>query len=343
MAMPLSALAQQLKATQSTIDCGQVVFMHPISTEFELLNSGKRPLHINEVRVSCGCTSTKVPQGDIAEGQHFKVSMTYDARQMGHFDKQVAIYTRGDKEPTILTLKGVVVEEMVDFSGTYPYDLGMFKADKNDVEFDEVNRGDRPVAKIHLMNTTDRTLQPQVMHLPAYISANVSPSKVAPGHTAVVSLTLDARRVHDFGLTQTSLYLGMFPGDKVSADKEITVSTVILPDFDRLTEQQRANAPELYLSSTNLDLGAFNTKSKLKGTIDIENKGRSTLYIRSLQMFTVGLQASLSKTHLAPGEHAKMKITALASGIRKARSKPRFLMITNDPDHSKVVITVNTK
>jgi len=36
-------------------------------------------------------------------------------------------------------------------------------------------------------------------------------------------------------------------------------------------------------------------------------------------------------------------VTAYADGLRKARSKPRVLMITNDPENAKVVINVNVE
>jgi hypothetical protein len=38
-----------------------------------------------------------------------------------------------------------------------------------------------------------------------------------------------------------------------------------------------------------------------------------------------------------------LKITAQRNQLLKARTKPRILMITNAPDKSKVVITINAK
>ena len=35
-----------------------------------------------------------------------------------------------------------------------------------------------------------------------------------------------------------------------------------------------------------------------------------------------------------------MKITAIERILRSARSKPRILMITNDPNHTKVIINI---
>ena len=61
-------------------------------------------------------------------------------------------------------------------------------------------------------------------------------------------------------------------------------------------------------------------------------------------MFTMGLQVSLNKTKIHPGETAKLKVTAVAAELKKSRSKnPRVLMITNDPDNAKVVVRVKVK
>jgi hypothetical protein len=87
----------------------------------------------------------------------------------------------------------------------------------------------------------------------------------------------------------------------------------------------------------------FDGKAKRKAEIQISNIGRTPLNISSLQMFTTGLEISLGKRTLQTGESTKLKITAERDELKKARTKPRILMITNDPDKSKVVITINAK
>lgn len=335
-------MAQQITTDHATIDVGQVMFRHPQVVDFELKNNSRTPLSISSVRTDCGCTTTQWPH-TVGANKGFKVSATFDAKQMGHFEKQVAIFSNASEQPFILTLKGVVVNEIVDFAGQYPFQLGELATDRNDVEFDDVNRGDRPVQQIHIFNNGETTLEPHMLHLPPYLSAVISPTKLAPQHAGVVYLTLDSHKLRDFGLTQTSVFLGDNLGDKVSADKEISVSAVLLPSFDSISSQTQTLLPSIKLSTENLDLGSFNGKRKLKGIIEITNQGKGRLDIRRLQMFTLGLQVSLNKTHLQPGETAKIKVTATAAELKKARSAPRILMITNDPAHSKVTIHIITK
>lgn len=339
----VGAGAQRMETINKVVDCGQVAYQTPTTAEFEIKNKNNHSIRISDVRTSCGCTSVEYPKGEIPSNGTFVVKVTYDAQTMGHFNKLIDVYSDSDKKPLVLKMRGNVVREVVDFGGGYDFALGSIKADRNDLEFDDVNRGERPQQKIHILNTTSETIQPVVMHLPAFLQAEVSPSKVAPGHGGVVTITLDSHKLKDMGLTQTSVYLGSFPGDRVSHDKEISVSAVLLPKFDNLTAKQLANAPKLNLSTSELDLGAFNGKKKLKGEIVVRNDGKSALNIKSLQMFTSGIQLSLGKMKLAPGESTKLKITAEERLLKSARSKPRVLMITNDPTQPKVVIHINTQ
>lgn len=342
--LALPASAQKITTQHEVVDCGQVVFRKPVTAEFVLKNDGRKPLVINNVLKSCGCTEVDYPKTGIAAGESFVIKAVYDAKQMGSFTKQVCLYTNAGEEPFILSMRGKVVGSVVDFAGSYDEMLGAIKSDAQEVEFDDVNRGDRPVQRIHIFNPTDEVMEPVVMHLPDYLHAFVSPSKVAPRHSAEISFVLDSKKLRDLGLNQTSVYLGERPGDKIAPEKEIVVSAVLLPGFDNMTPAKKALAPKMEMSTTDLNLGSFNGKKKLKGEILITNKGKSELDIRSMQMFTMGLQVNLKKSKILPGETVKMKVTAVAADLKKSRVRhPRILMITNDPDHAKVVVKINVQ
>ena len=342
--LALPASAQKITTQHEVVDCGQVKFRHPVTAEFVMKNEGNKPLVIHNMLKSCGCTEVEYPKKSIAAGESFVVKAVYDAKQMGTFNKQVCLYTNAADEPFILSMRGRVVSNVVDFAGPYNEMLGEIKSDVQEVEFDDVNRGDRPVQRIHIFNPTDQMMEPVVMHLPNYLQAQVSPSKVAPRHSAVVTLVLDSKKLRDLGLKQTSIYLGERPGDKIAPEKEIVVSSVLLPAFDNMTAAKKALAPKAELSTTNLDLGSFGNRKKLKGEVLITNMGKSKLEIRSMQMFTMGLQVQLKKSKIEPGETVKMKVTVVKPDLKKSRAKnPRILMITNDPDNAKVVVKIHVK
>lgn len=332
-------MAQRITAKNEIIDCGSVMYESPVTVKFELTNKGSE-LNIDQVRVSCGCTTVDYPHTAIPKGDTFTVSATYDARQLGHFEKEVALFCNSSKQPYYLKMRGVVVDKTSDFTGNFEYKIDGMMIDKNDVEFDDVNRGDFPVQRIHIKNASSETISPVIMHLPSYLTATISPTNIAPGRSGVASLKLNSQKLRDFGLTQTSVFLAKKPGEKVSLDKEISISAVLLPDFDNMSETQLANAPQIKLSNTELDFSDFNGKASKTETITIQNIGRSTLDIRSMQMFTTGMSVKLNKTKIKPGEEAKLKITVNKKQMKTARTKPRVLIITNDPKQPKVVVKV---
>ena len=99
-------------------------------------------------------------------------------------------------------------------------------------------------------------------------------------------------------------------------------------------------APQLQISTTEIDFTNFDNKSKKTVEVALRNTGKSTLVISSMQMFTRGLKVTLGSREVEPGQETMLKITGFADDLKNVRTRPRILMITNDPDHSKVVINI---
>lgn len=334
----MTASAQRLTTQTRVLDLGQVLFNTPVTVAFELKNKTMRQVLVEKIETSCGCTTVETDNMLVPGGRDFHIRTTYDARQLGHFYKQVWVYEKGARKPTELVLKGVVVSELHDYSGTYPYTIGQIRTDLQDIEFDDVNRGQQPTQEMHILNTTGETIEPVVMRLPAYLTAEVSPTRIAPNKGGTITFTLHSDKLREMGLSQTSVFLGKYPGDKVAVEKEITTSVVLLPSFESVVNEQYA--PHAELSQTTMSLASMTGKpNKLKGEITIHNTGEVALNIRSLQMFTAGLRVSLSKQSINPGETAKLKIQANREEL-KGRHRPRILMITNDPQNPKIVIEI---
>ena len=334
------AVAQKLIIEKTTIDVGRTGYEQPITAVFEFRVKGSKKVRINDVRPDCSCTKVEYPKTD--QGDKFQIRMTYDARQLGHFDKQAAVVTNATAKPFYIRMKGIVLRDYQNLSKNYPITMGNLLLDHSELEFDDINRGDQQVQLLHIYNSSTTVCQPNLMHLPSYLKATMAPERLGPGRAGTLTVTLNSNELHDYGLTQSAVFLAENPGDTVSADHEIPVSAVLLPSFMGMNAAQKQYAPKMQLSKTTCDI-QFNSKTKKKDVIEITNKGRTELDISSLQLFTGGLQVSLSKSKLQPGEKTTLKITALRDELKKVRTRPRILMITNDPDHPKVTITINAK
>jgi len=340
LAMTASTLpAQRLFLEKQTVDVGRTEFQLPVTATFELRNKSLRKLVITDVVPDCNCTKVEFPRGEIGAGDKFTIRMTYDARMLGHFYKQAAIVSNGSSKPVYITMTGVVLADLQDYSGSYPYDFNGLLADRNELEFDNVNKGDHPVCVMRIMNNGTTVMQPHVLHLPTYLQAEVQPSRLTPGHSGKVVFTLDSEHIHSYGLSQSNVYLAQKVGEQVSSATEMGVSVVLLPDLKHFRQGLQ---PSLEISDSVLHI-AFEGKNKKTAEIELSNRGQAPLNISSLQLFTRGLKVTLGKRVLAPGESTKMKVTAIADQLAKVRTRPRVLMITNDPRLPKIVININVQ
>lgn len=338
--LPMMSFAQKILVNNANVDLGQVMYRQPATAIYSMKNTSSSPITIKDVDTGCGCTIAEYPKGSIAPGAEFQMKITYDAMLLGHFNRLISVFDSTSDNPTELVISGNVVTEVENFSGSYPIALGDLLVDTNVLEFDDVHIGDKITQEIHFMNPTGQYVEPVVMHIPSYIRTEVVPAKVAPKKGGVIRFTMNSKNTNTMGLLQSTMYLGKNAGEKVSENKEINISAIILPEQMSKDDQAYSNSPRISLSTKSIDFSNFAGKAKKKADIVITNNGNSTLEIKKLQMFTMGLEVVLPKQTLKPGESTKMKVTGNAAMLEKVRQQPRLLMITNDPTMPKIIIEI---
>ena len=118
------------------------------------------------------------------------------------------------------------------------------------------------------------------------------------------------------------------------------MTVTLLPDLKRFEGVSRAQAPQLRISETNLDFTDFQKHQKKTIDVKLSNIGQSTLTISSMQMYTGGLKITLDSREIAPGQTTTLHVTGYKEELANVKGRPRILIITNDPDHAKVVINI---
>jgi len=63
----------------------------PVYYNFEIVNTGKTPLKLDDVHASCGCTTPEWSREAIAPGATAKIKVGYNAAAEGFFEKQITI------------------------------------------------------------------------------------------------------------------------------------------------------------------------------------------------------------------------------------------------------------
>lgn len=333
----MTAAAQpRLSFNKSAHAFGQIEWKTPVTVEYSLTNSGDKPLAISNVTASCACTDVEWPVNSIAPGGKATIKVTFDAKTLGHFEKFVGVYSNAEPHLVYLSFDGEVVREIRDYSKSHPYAIGSIRLDRNVFDFPDVNRGETSQLTFGIANLSDHPYEPVLMHLPRYLSMEKHPNVLQKGEKGTVTLTLDSKLLPDLGLTQASVYLARFVGDKVSEENELTLSAVLLPDF---SEADKENAPVMKLSETEIDVSHVN-KKRATHDIYVANEGKSPLVIRKLQVFNSALGVSLQSATLKAGEATKLHVSVRKAAAARKQQNLRILMITNDPARPKVIINV---
>ena len=82
----------------------------PVTHTFKFTNNGDDPLIISSVQASCGCTVTDYSKDPVMPGGEGYVKATYNAANVGVFNKTVTVNANTDGQPVLLTIKGTVVQ-----------------------------------------------------------------------------------------------------------------------------------------------------------------------------------------------------------------------------------------
>ena len=94
-----------LKETQYNF--GRIAQGKPVKHIFEVVNTGKDPLQIENVQASCGCTTPEWEQTPIAAGGTKQITVGYNAAASGPFEKTITVFYDSGKTKQFI-IKGEV-------------------------------------------------------------------------------------------------------------------------------------------------------------------------------------------------------------------------------------------
>ena len=322
---------------------GQVEFQTPRQFSLGFTNKGDQPLLLEEVKASCGCLDVSFPKTPIAPGSHGEISVTFDAKLLGSFYKEVEVLTNASEEPVYIAIQGTVVTEVQDYSDEFTIDLGNVRLMTNNVEFEDVYIGDKPTAELRVLNTDRTAFRPELMHLPPYLSAKCEPEDIPAGKAGTIRLTLDSEKLGGLGLHQTSIYLSRYMGDKISETNEISISAILLPSFSDMDSTALAAAPILSVSESSVKMQPLNGKKEVGYTVILSNTGKSDLHIQQVQVFNRALGVSIGDRTIRPGKSAKLKISVTARFLQNSKGRMRVMLITDAPEQAKQYIDVEIR
>ena len=107
------------KFKTETIDLGKIQQGNPTVATFSVANVGMEPLIIEQANPTCGCTISDYTKEPIAVGKAGTIKATYNAANIGAFEKHLTVKFAGVDQVKSITIKGEVLNKE-DFSKLQP-------------------------------------------------------------------------------------------------------------------------------------------------------------------------------------------------------------------------------
>jgi hypothetical protein len=103
-----SATAQEFKFEKETVDYGKIDKGSDGERVFVFTNIGDKPIVIERVKSSCGCTVPKKPEKPVMPGEKGEIKVSYATNRVGGFSKSITIYSNAKNPTKVLRIKGLV-------------------------------------------------------------------------------------------------------------------------------------------------------------------------------------------------------------------------------------------
>ncbi len=322
-------------------DFGIIPYNREAQATIEFTNTGTKPLKIDKVSTSCDCSVAEWPSTLIEPGKSSKITVTYDAKMMGHFYRELSVYCNAEPYMFTIPIVGEVSNTKADYTKTHPFKMGNVLLDAVEIVFNDVEIGKTYTRTIGVVNMGEEPYKPVLMHLPPYLSMTCEPEVLKHRQKGEITVTLNTNKLKGVGFMSTDIYLSRYPGDKISDETKIPVSAFVLLGNQGMSRYDMQNAPELLLSTTNWTLEDSNGKHSHTKIIEVGNSGNSVLRIERVQADNKIVSVKMKKKEIKPGESTKMKITLNMEHAGINDKTARIYLVTNDPDHPKEVITIN--
>ncbi len=99
------------KFKTETIDLGKLQQGTPTTATFSVANISAEPLIIEQANPTCGCTISNYTKEPISNGKMGEINATYNAANIGAFEKHLTVKFAGIDEVKSITIKGEVLSK----------------------------------------------------------------------------------------------------------------------------------------------------------------------------------------------------------------------------------------
>jgi hypothetical protein len=315
----------------------------PAQVIFEFTNTGNKPLVVNNVQPSCGCTTPTWSKEPIAPGKTGNITASYDPNNRpGKFDKTINVYTDGQPNQLVLRIMGEVIPRQRGVNDWYPAEIGSLRMTNRNVYFNQVYHDGKASQKFTLYNQADKPVSINVAQtlagIPKHITLDIPQNIISPKDSIQLNITFDATKQSDWDYVSSQFVINT--DDSNQAMKLLYVGGNVVENFGNITNESKL--PMLQFDRTRHDFGKINQNTNNTTTFKISNNGNAPLIIRKTKASCGCTAGQPQKTTLAPGESTAMSVT-FASGTKQNKQNQTVTIITNDPAQPRTTLYIEAE
>ena len=311
-----------------------------VSYDFTFKNTGTKPLIIQDVKTTCGCTTPEWSKQPIVPGAAGFIKVSYDVKgRPGVIDKTITVHGNSSPSKSELRIIGEVVPVDRHPSEAFRYTAGTIRMDDLHAAFGRVYTYEKPTLIVTAYNPGPDPVKISFVNLPAHIRAEVQPASVPKGEKASIKITYDAAKKNDWGFVSDQISM-ILNGNKAK-DYKLTVTATVEEDFSRWSAAQLQNAPSVVFDKTVIEAGKVKKGEKKEYRLKLANNGKGKLQIRKAEPSDRQLSVTAPK-EINAGASAELIIVYDAVGEAGVRNKT-VTVITNDPKNATVTIRLKAE
>ena len=306
--------------------------------QFQFENTGNKPLIINNVKASCGCTTPEWTKAPVAKGKSGFIKVSFDPKNRpGPFNKSITITSNASSSPDKLIIKGIVKERSKTIDDKYKYTMGGLKLKSNHIAMTKITNTETKTEKISIYNPTAKTISVEFDRIPSFIKFDKTRFSVKPKEKIIVNITYNAAKKKDWGFVTDKIYV--IVDNKRDSKNRLTISAEIQEDFSKLSTEQLAKAPKLIINNKIFAFGDIKEGTNKSHQFNIKNEGKSDLIIHKMKSSCGCTVAKMNSKIIKAGENTKINVT-FNSKRKSGKQLKTITLTTNDPKNSKIILRV---
>jgi hypothetical protein len=315
------------------IDLGTVLEEQgPQEVEFEFTYTQDSMFFIQDIWLECGCTSVDYSKDTLTAGESGKIRVSFDpSSSAGYFTKLIVVKGNLQGTQDSLYLDGVSIPYPSNPERAYPAKLEGLGFRLKKINMGEVFDNEPKIKYVEFFNFGEELLEKEAFKAvtPPYITIEQVQKFIRPQERGIIMIRYESSfRKGDLGFYEDEVQVKW---DNTSGSEiKLEIIADLFEYFPPVPKSELKDLAQLSISPKEIDLREISSKSVVRKTVTLSNKGGSTLEIRKIQGNCDCLIIEAPKDALAPGE--SMELTLIFDPIgRKGIDQRNIYIFSNDP------------